>query len=508
MKMFRAFLFVLFTGLLECHCICAELAPASNVQSVNSNAAQSEDRKNVLVNGQSYLESFKRLPFSSSEIINDLKSGLPNAKLLFDTARNFILASRTWLQKSRWLEPHRGEEYFVRKLVLPKGSQIEFRGDLHGDIHSLVAWLENLVEEGWLDPNNPFKIIKENAFLCFLGDYTDRGLYGVETLFVVMQLYLHNPDKVLIVRGNHENFFLNFQYGFAKELLEKFGMSSLYLEFHKEGLNLEGYNYSAMLSQSSLMEIYFYMPVAIFIGSKNEDDADYVLACHGGLNQSHELNKILDDKEAESLQWIGGKLPEYQWNDFDFLNENPEKGLSLNIDRGGIGYILYQKGATDLLRKSSNRVKTVFRAHQHDFETISHILKFGNGVYRLWSDEVTKPKQWGQENQSQNQQWTGNPGDSVEIGLNSIWTFNVAPRTGVYESDVSNFDYDTVGRLKLEEGFSNWKLFPRKIDALKQIEYEENNQQSYTSSSGLYITAAVLAILCNFTDIPSQVFGL
>ena len=132
-------------------------------------------------------------------------------------------------------------------------------------------------------------------------------------------------------------------------------------------------------------------------------------------------------------------------------------------------------------------------------------------MYRLWSDEVTKPKQWGRENQSQNQQWTGNPGDSVEIGLNSIWTFNVAPLTGVYESDVSNFDYDTVGRLKLEEGFSNWKLFPRKIDALKQIEQEENNQQSYTSSyysSGLYVTAAVLAILCNFTDIPSQVFGL
>ena len=95
-----------------------------------------------------------------------------------------------------------------------------FHGDLHGDIHSLNTWLRHLNQEGVLEG---FRIASSKDHMVFLGDYTDRGSYGVEVMYVLMRLKVENPDQVWMARGNHEDIQLTMNYGFLREATAKYG---------------------------------------------------------------------------------------------------------------------------------------------------------------------------------------------------------------------------------------------------------------------------------------------
>jgi hypothetical protein len=109
---------------------------------------------------------------------------------------------------------------FVQRELVPAGSQVFFHGDLHGDVHSLVAWMDWLNQKGYL---HDFKVARPDVYLVFLGDYTDRGMYGVEVLYTLLRLKVENPDRVWLVRGNHEDVSITSRYGFLAEARGKFG---------------------------------------------------------------------------------------------------------------------------------------------------------------------------------------------------------------------------------------------------------------------------------------------
>ena len=88
-------------------------------------------------------------------------------------------------------------------------------GDLHGDIISLEACLTKF--QDFLSKN-------PEATLVFLGDYVDRGPNSVQILKTLAELKITFPDRVYLIRGNHEDtssHVYNY-YGLSDELLRTF----------------------------------------------------------------------------------------------------------------------------------------------------------------------------------------------------------------------------------------------------------------------------------------------
>lgn len=68
-------------------------------------------------------------------------------------------------------------------------------GDVHGNMQDLLAFGSTM----W-----PLGMHLTPGTFLFLGDYVDRGLYGIEILAYIFAQKVMLPEKVYLLRGNHE----------------------------------------------------------------------------------------------------------------------------------------------------------------------------------------------------------------------------------------------------------------------------------------------------------------
>ncbi len=231
----------------------------------------------------------KKLP--AYNLNKDWQAVTPLTAEIFESVVDtFIANESSHLSDQRWL----GEKYhsevtkpffqpFVQKLEVKADTIIAFHGDLHGDVHSLLEFINHLKNSGYMDQKDSFIIAKDNVRMVFLGDYVDRGWYGPEVMYTILRLKLANPDKVFLVRGNHEDLGINHQYGFIPQL-QKLRSDDFQLLLGKIG------------------QMYDLLPVVLYLGAQDVNGTkDFIQCCHGGMELGYNPQKLLQSNEKYQL---------------------------------------------------------------------------------------------------------------------------------------------------------------------------------------------------------------
>jgi hypothetical protein len=98
------------------------------------------------------------------------------------------------------------EESNVQRVAAP----VTVCGDIHGQFYDL----KELIGVGGECPDTSY---------LFMGDFVDRGYYSVETFLLLLALKVRYPDRITLIRGNHESRQITQVYGFYDECLRKYG---------------------------------------------------------------------------------------------------------------------------------------------------------------------------------------------------------------------------------------------------------------------------------------------
>ena len=361
---------------------------------------------------------------------------------------------------------------YAQKLVVPIGSTLAFHGDIHGDIHSLLLYLKDLQRQGYLDAADAFKIKDPKFYLIFLGDYTDRGNYGAEVIYTLLRLKIQNPDRVFLVRGNHEDQAINAVYGFEAEMKEKFG--------HRAHLK-------------TLYNFYHLLPVVLYVGSGATGQMNYLQCCHGGMEIGYLPKNLLAHpgsiayehiqmlQQVSNLKMIAPDIAEsnqvfnlypikdfkpnnpqqigFLWNDF-YIPERKEfektepwvAGMFIFDPTRGWSY---GRDITQRLLNysgiASNKIVGVIRAHQHDRNMQGMMGRILDANY---PDSLGVAKLWREQNN------TGK--DSLWPGI--VCTFNLSPDTPQGAAKDAGFDFDTYGLIKTGKNYPyDWSLDVHRI---------------------------------------------
>ena len=107
----------------------------------------------------------------------------------------------------------------AREILLEEGNiqRIDPPVTICGDIHGQFFDLQELFRVGGDCPDTHY---------LFLGDFVDRGANSVETFLLLLALKVRHPDRIQLIRGNHESRQITQIYGFYDECVRKYDGSA------------------------------------------------------------------------------------------------------------------------------------------------------------------------------------------------------------------------------------------------------------------------------------------
>jgi len=221
------------------------------------------------------------------------------------------------------------EEGNVQRVYAP----VTICGDIHGQFYDL----KELFKVGGEVPDTNY---------LFMGDFVDRGFYSVETFLLLLALKVRYPDRITLIRGNHESRQITQVYGFYDECLRKYG-----------SVNVWRY----------CTEIFDYLSLSALIEER-------VFCVHGGLSPSitslDQIRKI--DRKQEVPH--DGAMCDLLWSD-------PEDIDGWGLSPRGAGYLF--GGDVVAQFNQTNKIDLICRAHQLVMEGYKYM--FQDTLVTVWS---------------------------------------------------------------------------------------------------------------------------
>lgn len=228
-------------------------------------------------------------------------------------------------------------------LALSNRLPLRVCGDIHGQFYDLL----NLVEMAG-DP-------RKDHFL-FLGDYVDRGMFSTEVVLYLAALKVNFPDKIFMLRGNHECRLLTSHFNFMEECSHKYD-SEVYYVF---------------------MELFDVLPIAAYV----DNNIGRFLLVHGGISpelldlaQINEIDRFVEPPGEGllcDLLWsdpidesTGDGLNEQEmleWDSVDYV-PNPDRGCSWVFGYSAIVEFLEQLNLVSVIRAHEVQ-KAGFKEHR------------------------------------------------------------------------------------------------------------------------------------------------
>lgn len=198
--------------------------------------------------------------------------------------------------------------------VQPVSAPVTVCGDIHGQWHDLME----LYRIGGSAPDTNY---------LFMGDYVDRGYYSVETVTMLVCLKVRYPDRVFILRGNHESRQITQVYGFYDECVRKYGSANVWKLF---------------------TDLFDYLPLTALV-------QNHVFCLHGGLSPS--IDTLDHVRQLDRVQEVPHEGPMC-----DLLWSDPDERSGWGISPRGAGFTFGQDISEQFNHK--NGLNLVSRAHQ------------------------------------------------------------------------------------------------------------------------------------------------
>uniref|UniRef100_A0A1I7XST5 Serine/threonine-protein phosphatase n=1 Tax=Heterorhabditis bacteriophora TaxID=37862 RepID=A0A1I7XST5_HETBA len=184
----------------------------------------------------------------------------------------------------------------------------------------------------------------------FLGDFVDRGFYSVETFLLLLALKVRYPDRMMLIRGNHESRQITQVYGFYDECLRKYGSAAVW---------------------KCCTEVFDYLSLSAVIDGK-------VFCVHGGLSpsiQTLDQIRVIDRKQELIKVPHDGPMCDLLWSDPE------DSSVGWGMSPRGAGYLF----GADVVKTfcDTNGVDLICRAHQLVME--GYKWHFNESVLTVWS---------------------------------------------------------------------------------------------------------------------------
>lgn len=198
--------------------------------------------------------------------------------------------------------------------VQPVRTPVTVCGDVHGQFGDLM--------ELFAIAGKPPEVN-----LLFMGDYVDRGYFSVETVSLLFALKARYPERITILRGNHETRQITQVYGFYDECCRKYGNANVWKYF---------------------TDAFDYLPLTALI-----DDAIFCL--HGGLSPNVDKLDAIRALNRISEVPVDGAMCDLLWSD-------PHELAGWVTSFRGAGYNF----GPDISEQfnHNNKLKMISRAHQ------------------------------------------------------------------------------------------------------------------------------------------------